>query len=109
MEWVRRAARIGHVCVGSVYVLVGALAMAAAIDPRREPTDSVGAFRHLLMDPLGGLVAIALVVGFVADAVWQAVRAFSGSVRGLAGLVQRATWSVRGATSISGSRSPSCV
>ena len=91
-RWVRRAARVGHLSVGVLYVLVGILAIAAAIDPRREPTDSVGALRHLLTDRLGGLVAVGLMCGLIIDAVWQGVRAFTGAGRGLAGLLQRVMW-----------------
>ena len=98
-RWIERAARLGHVSVGTVYVLVGIIAVLAAIDAHRQPADSVEVFRHLLTDGLGRIVAVALVVGLLADATWQATRALTNSVvrgYGLRALWQRATWLVSG-------------
>ena len=91
-RWMRYAARVGHASVGVLYILVGILAIAAAIDPGLEPTDSVGTLSHLLTDRLGSVVAIALICGLIVDAVWQGARAFFGARRGLTGLVQRVEW-----------------
>src|SRR6266403_1436020 len=97
--WLRRVARLGHLSVGIVYVLVGILAMVAAVDPRVQPADSLGVFRHLLVDRLGRVLSLALVCGLIADAGWQAMRAIAtteGRARGLARLVQKVSWIVSG-------------
>src|SRR5205823_7161441 len=81
--------------MGGVYVIVGAFALMAAADPRRQPTDSVGAFRHLVTGQLGLLLAGAVVCGLLADTVWQSMRALGPAhARGWTGraLLQRASW-----------------
>jgi hypothetical protein len=56
-------ARFGFVAKGSVYVLMGALALRAALDRGGETTDQRGAMRTILHQPFGRTMLAATAVG----------------------------------------------
>ncbi|MBD0329565.1 MAG: DUF1206 domain-containing protein [Thermoleophilia bacterium] len=87
--WVARAARLGHLARGSLYAVVGALAILVAVGARRRAPDREGALRAVAEQPLGELLVALLALGFLGFAAWrisQAVfarRADDGSRPGL--------------------------
>jgi hypothetical protein len=96
--WVDPMMRVGYTARGSVYVLLGVLALLAAWTGDRTP-DSKGALRSLLDEPLGEVMLSAIAAGLAAYAVWSCINAWLdlddvGS--GLKG------WVARGAQVISG-------
>lgn len=74
-RWVERAARLGHVATGVVYLILGGVALTAAFDARIHPMGSQGALHVALTGPIGRLLLLAIAVGLTLDFVWQLVRA----------------------------------
>ena len=66
-------ARVGLVAYGSVYVLIGGLALQLAwgANPSKGP-DPSGAFRALAEQPLGNFLLWAIALGLVALGLWKA-------------------------------------
>ncbi len=87
--WVGRAARVGHAARGTLYAILGVLAIAVALGVRRRAPDREGAFRTVAEQPLGEFLVVALALGFLGFAVWRlsqglfARRADDGSSPGL--------------------------
>jgi Domain of Unknown Function (DUF1206) len=69
--WIERLARIGYVAYGIVYMLVGALAVRAAIGGGGKATGQEGALRQVLLAPLGRVLLGMIVVGLLAYATWR--------------------------------------
>jgi hypothetical protein len=70
-------ARLGFAARSSVYLIIGALAMAAAVG-RRGPTPGVrGALLDLVHAPFGQILALAIGVGMLAFAIWRSVQALA--------------------------------
>jgi Domain of Unknown Function (DUF1206) len=87
------AARIGHAATGIVYILVGALAVAASIDRRRHPSGPADALSDLRSTGFGAVATGIIAGGLIAHAVWQTLRAWRDFDRvgvGVRGLVERA-------------------
>jgi uncharacterized protein DUF1206 len=98
-EALRQAARLGHVAMGIVYVVVGFTALIAAFDRRLQPTGAEGALYALRASALGKAAVAGIAVGLVADSVWQGVRAVFDSDRvgnGVTGVAQRVAAAVTG-------------
>ncbi len=92
---IRLAARTGHLATGTVYVVVGVVALVAAFNLHIRPMGSQGALHRVLSGGAGMLTLLALAAGLVADSVWQAIRAaldVDRAGRGLAGWGNRAGW-----------------
>jgi hypothetical protein len=71
-RWAEPAARVGHAAKGVVYVMVGALAVRAAVGWGGRATDTRGALRALgQADMLGGLVLAVVAVGLAAYVFWR--------------------------------------
>jgi hypothetical protein len=87
--WVERAARVGHVARGTIYAIVGVLAIMVAVGARRQAPDREGALQTVADQPLGELLVVVLGLGFLGFAVWRfaqaafARRADDGSRPGL--------------------------
>ena len=95
----RHAARLGHVTMGIVYVVVGFIALIAAFDRRLQPTGAEGALYALRASALGRAAIAGIAVGLVADSVWQGVRAVvdsDGVGDEVSGLAQRIAAAVTG-------------
>jgi hypothetical protein len=92
-------ARSGYAARGIVYVIIGWLALAAAIGPGGQTTDSKGALQSILGQPFGqvplGIIAAGL-LGYVAWRVTQAIKDTDDHGTDAKGLV------VRGGLIISG-------
>jgi MFS family permease len=72
LRWLGRA---GFVAEGVMYMLVGALALAAAFEPGDHPQGSQGALAKLGQAPWGHAMFAVLAAGLVMFVLWQAVLA----------------------------------
>jgi hypothetical protein len=75
-----RAGRIGLVARGIVYCLLGmlALALALGVTSDGDSVDQRGALKELAEKPLGPPLLIALIIGFLAYALWRVIRTVNG-------------------------------
>src|SRR5689334_15420365 len=73
--WLRKLARAGHAAKGVVYLLVGGLAVQAALGFGGETTDPKGAIRNLAGLPGGKVLLPLLAIGLAAYAVWRVLQA----------------------------------
>jgi hypothetical protein len=69
-EWFERLARLGFVAKGAVYILVGALAAAAAFGSGAAQ-GSEGALESLLSEPLGRVLLGVIALGLAGYATWR--------------------------------------
>ena len=65
-------ARLGYAARGAVSLIVGGLALLAALDRGGEATGSKGALRAIPSQPLGDLLLAAIALGLFGFAVWRA-------------------------------------
>jgi hypothetical protein len=96
--WVARFARFGYASKGVVYVLVGFLALLAAVGAGRAES-SRGALRTLLDHPGGAVVLCVIGLGLAAYALWYfvlAVRDPEGYGTDLRGIAKRAAAAGKG-------------
>lgn len=68
--------RLGYAAKGAVYLLIGVLAVQAAMGEGGQTTDQTGALTHIASMPFGKLILGFLVVGLLGYALWRAVQAF---------------------------------
>jgi hypothetical protein len=68
--WIERLARVGYAAHGTVYALVGVLALRAAFGAG-ETANQEGALRWVLLAPMGKLVLGGIVLGLLAYALWR--------------------------------------
>ena len=68
--WIERLARVGYAAHGTVYALVGVLALRAAFGAG-EIANQEGALRWVLLAPMGKLVLGGIVLGLLAYAMWR--------------------------------------
>ena len=73
--WIVRLGRFGLVAKGVVYLIVGALAIQAALGTGGEVTDQDGAFRAVLRQPFGAVLLAVMAAGLFAYMVWRIVQA----------------------------------
>lgn len=74
-SWVEPLARFGYGGKGAVYILVGALAVAAAIGSGGQTTDSTGALATISDSTFGRVVLALVAFGLAGYVVWGVVRA----------------------------------
>jgi len=74
-RWIIWAARMGHLATGSVYLVVGGVALVASFDFRLYPKGAQEALRVLVAGTPSRWLLIVLAAGLAADFVWQIVRA----------------------------------
>ncbi len=74
-DWLRYLARFGYAAKGVVYMLVGGLAVAAAIGTGGATTGSRGALRSLTDEPLGQTILGLLAFGLAGYALWCFIQA----------------------------------
>jgi hypothetical protein len=60
--WVERLGRCGYVAIGIVYMLIGLLALQAALGVGGDITDTHGALEHIIQAPFGR-VLLAIIIG----------------------------------------------
>lgn len=73
--WLRWGARVGIVAEGTIYLLIGGLALAGAFDPTQHPSGSNGAMSKLAQIPYGRVLLALLGLGLLAFVLWQLVLA----------------------------------
>lgn len=73
---IERLARLGYAAKALIYVIVGLLAGAAALNRGGQITDTSGALRVILSRPLGNTLLVVLGVGLCGYAVWRLLDAF---------------------------------
>lgn len=98
-HWIDRAARLGHLATGSLYVLVGSLAFISAFDARSRPTDGQGALEALFREPAGSVAVAGIAVCMALDFGWQIIRAVTNAdmaPQTWKGLADRAGWVLAG-------------
>ncbi|MBA2280613.1 MAG: DUF1206 domain-containing protein [Actinomycetota bacterium] len=74
------AGRVGLIARGFVYCLLGVLALVLAFGgtSQGDQVDQRGAIKELAEKPLGRPLLVALIIGFLAYALWRVLRAFNG-------------------------------
>jgi hypothetical protein len=76
--WADRIARAGYLAKGAVLLMVGGLALSAAMGLGAKATDSQGALLELGRSPMGRAVVIAIAVGSLAHALFRGTLAVVG-------------------------------
>lgn len=66
---------IGYIAEGVVYILMGALALAAALKPNQEPNSYKGALSKLDAAPFGEALLALLAAGLLAFVLWEVILA----------------------------------
>jgi hypothetical protein len=92
-------ARLGYASKAFIYVIVGGLAAAAALNQGGRVTDTSGALRVILRQPFGSFLLILLAVGLCGYAAWRVldgVRDPEHEGTGAAGLAKRTGSVIRG-------------
>lgn len=75
--WVEKLARLGYAAKGIVYLLIGGLALAAAIGAGGRTTGSSGALVSISDSAWGRVLLIAIAIGLFGYVIWGLVRAVS--------------------------------
>lgn len=74
--WLIGLGRFGFAAKGVVYVLIGVLAVQAAIGAGGQTTGQKGALERIGEAPFGQLLLVAMGVGIVGYALWRFIQAF---------------------------------
>lgn len=77
-EWLDRAARVGFVARGVLYLTVAFLAVSIVRGRSGESADKQGAVRALDDTSIGTFLMVVLVAGFVGLGLWQGAEAVWG-------------------------------
>src|SRR3954452_3796769 len=70
-----RLARFGYAARGTVYVIVGYLALLAALGSGGATTDSKGALQSLITKPFGTMLLALVAIGLLFFAEWRILQA----------------------------------
>ncbi|MEU2666683.1 DUF1206 domain-containing protein [Micromonospora sp. NBC_01740] len=77
-RWLELLARVGFIGYGIVHLLFAWLALQIAFGKAGDDGDQSGALRTLAQQPMGKFLVIAIAVGLLAMAIWQALEAAVG-------------------------------
>ena len=75
-KWLVGFGRFGFVAKGVVYMLIGVLAVQAALGAGGDTTSQKGALAHIGQAPYGRMLLMAMAVGIVGYALWRFIQAF---------------------------------
>lgn len=78
---IERLARLGFASIGTVYVIIGALAAAAGLGKGGETTGHSGAVEYIVGKPFGKPLLVVMIFGLVGYALWLLASAFADSDR----------------------------
>ena len=73
--WVERLARFGYATKGTVYAIIGILAVMAAFGSGGKTTGSKGAIRTIASQPFGQILLILVAIGLLGYVIWRFVQA----------------------------------
>jgi hypothetical protein len=73
--WIEGLGRFGYAAKGIVYLIIGGLAVQAALGHGGQTTDQQGALSRIAEAPFGRSLLVVLAVGLLGYALWQVVRA----------------------------------
>lgn len=73
--WVERLARLGYTAKGIVYVIIGVLAVKAAVGTGGKTTDAQGALGEIAAQPFGKFLLALVAFGLIGYVVWRFVEA----------------------------------
>ena len=73
--WITGLGRLGFACKGAVYLLIGVLAVQAAMGRGGTTTDTSGALRHIVEAPFGKALLALIALGLAGYALWRFVQA----------------------------------
>jgi hypothetical protein len=79
--WIEGLGRFGYAAKGLVYLIVGTLAVQAALGQGGGTTDQRGALAHIASAPFGKSLLVVVAVGLVGYALWKAVVALLDTER----------------------------
>jgi hypothetical protein len=71
--WIEGLGRFGYAAKGMVYLIVGTLAVQAALGRGGTTTDQRGALAHIASAPFGRSLLVVMAVGLVGYALWKVV------------------------------------
>lgn len=71
--WVQGLARLGFAAKGTVYLVIGWLALMTAVNAGGQTTDPQGAITAIYQHPFGKFLLFVIFIGFVGYAVWKFV------------------------------------
>lgn len=75
-QW-KWAARLGYAARGSIYLVIGALALASVFSAGGKTTDSKGAIVTILQQPFGQVLLAILVIGLISYSAWRLTQAIT--------------------------------
>ncbi|MFQ4139018.1 DUF1206 domain-containing protein [Nodosilinea sp. PGN35] len=98
-KWVERLARFGYAAKGIVYMIIGLLAVMAALDWGGRITGTEGAFQTIASQPFGKVMLFLVAVGLAGYVLWQFVQAIKDPehrASGASGIGRRLSYAVSG-------------
>jgi len=99
--WVEALVRLGYVARGTIYFVIGALALQLALGKGGATVTPTGAIDYIGKLPFGQFLLIVMAIGLVGYALWGLIRAFLDPLhKGITGkgLVARGGYLVSGAS-----------
>jgi hypothetical protein len=97
--WVSRFVRIGYAAKGTIYLLIGTLALRVALGDGGRLTDSSGVLKTIVQQPLGTAWLLVIAAGILAYSAWEIVRAIADTRRkgsSARGLIDRGLAIIKG-------------
>ena len=98
-KWLTPLARFGYAAKGVVYLIMGLLALSAALGSGATPTDQKGVFQAIFDHPFGKFLLIVIAIGLVGYALWclcQGVLDVDGKGTSAKGIATRVGYTVVG-------------